>query len=211
MKRFLTLLTIALSLVFINHSCKPDNGEDEFIQGSESGSGSIYGIVTDKVTGEPVKNANVQLRPTGETSLTGTDGRYEFLNIEDGNYSIKVSKNGYTNLIDDYVITVDGTKAMRRDVQIEKFGNIKGTVRSAKTNEGLKNVYITLRRMYSYGGELIETIQSSSYGSYEFKDLEPGKYRLAFERNNYGSTYENITVQSDHTHTLDVYMYYNGE
>ena len=211
MKKFLTLLTIALSLVLINHSCKPDNGEDEFIQGSESGSGSIYGIVTDKVTGEPVKNANVQLRPTGETSLTGTDGRYEFLNIEDGNYSIKVSKNGYTNLIDDYVITVDGTKAMRRDVQIEKFGNIKGTVRSAKTNEGLKNVYITLRRMYSYGGELIETIQSSSYGSYEFKDLEPGKYRLAFERNNYGSTYENITVQSDHTHTLDVYMYYNGE
>ena len=42
MKRFLTLLTIALSLVFVNHSCKPKEEEP----------GSIYGIVTDKATGE---------------------------------------------------------------------------------------------------------------------------------------------------------------
>lgn len=118
MKKLLTLLTIALSLVLINHSCKPQKEGEEFDQ---EFLGSIYGVVTDKATGEPIKNANVQLRPTGETSLTGTDGRYEFLNIEDGNYSINVSKTGYTNLIDDYIITVDGTKAMRRDVQIEKL------------------------------------------------------------------------------------------
>ena len=110
MKRFLTLLTIALSLVLINHSCKPKEEP-----------GSIYGVVTDKATGEPVKNANVQLRPTGETSLTGTDGRYEFLDVKNGEYSISVSKTGYTNLVDDYVIIVDGPKEMRRDVQIEKL------------------------------------------------------------------------------------------
>ena len=111
MKRFLTLLTIALSLVIINHSCKPK--EEEL--------GSIYGVVTDKATGEPVKNANVQLRPSGETSLTGIDGRYEFLDLKNGNYSITVSKTGYTDLVDDYVITVEGSKEMRRDVQIEKL------------------------------------------------------------------------------------------
>ena len=115
MKRFLTLLTIALGLVLINHSCKPDP-EEEIIE-----LGSIYGIVTDKATGEPVKNANVQLRPSGETSLTGNDGRYEFLDLKNGNYSITVSKTGYTDLVDDYVITVEGSKAMRRDVQIEKL------------------------------------------------------------------------------------------
>lgn len=114
MKKFLTLLTIALSLVIINHSCKPKEEE-------ELEPGSIYGVVTDKATGEPVKNANVQLRPTGETSLTGIDGRYEFLDVKNGEYSISVSKTGYTNLVDDYVITVDGPKEMRRDVQIEKL------------------------------------------------------------------------------------------
>lgn len=116
MKKFLTLLTIALSLVIINHSCKPDS-EDELLQES----GSIYGVVTDFATGEPVKNANVQLRPSGETTLTGSDGRYEFLDLPNGNYSITVSKAEYTDLIDDFVITVNGSKAMRRDVQIEKL------------------------------------------------------------------------------------------
>ena len=111
MKKLLTLLTIALSLVLINHSCKPKEEEP----------GSIYGVVTDKATGEPVKNANVQLRPTGETTLTGNDGRYEFLDVKNGEYSISVSKTGYTNLVDDYVIIVDGPKEMRRDVQIEKL------------------------------------------------------------------------------------------
>ena len=109
MKKFLTLLTIALSLVLINHSCKPELP------------GSIYGVVTDKATGEPVKNANVQLRPSGVTTLTGVDGRYEFLDVKNGDYSISVSKTGYTNLVDDYVITVEGSKEMRRDVQIEKL------------------------------------------------------------------------------------------
>ena len=60
MKRFLALLTIAISLVFVNLSCEPDPIE-EF--------GSIYGIITDKATGEPVKNANVQLRPSGEIAV----------------------------------------------------------------------------------------------------------------------------------------------
>lgn len=80
----------------------------------------IYGTVTDFATGEPVVSANVQLRPTGETTLTGTDGRYEFNNIAKGDYSITVSKVEYTDLIDDYVITVD-SRMMRRDVQIKKL------------------------------------------------------------------------------------------
>lgn len=80
----------------------------------------IYGIVSDFATGEPVANANVQLRPTGETTLTGSDGRYEFKGIDKGDYSISVSKVEYTDLIDDYIITVD-SRMMRRDVQIKKL------------------------------------------------------------------------------------------
>ena len=110
MKKILTLLAISFTLIFVCQSCKPDPIEEL---------GSIYGIVTDKATGEPVKSANVQLRPSGETALTGNDGRYEFLDLKNGNYSITVSKTGYTDLIDDYVITIDGSKAIRRDVQIE--------------------------------------------------------------------------------------------
>lgn len=89
--------------------------------GNGNGSGSIYGCVTDFATGDPVRNANVQLRPSGETTLTGYDGMYEFLDIPDGNYSITVSKAEYTDLIDNYVIDVKNGRRMRRDVQIEKL------------------------------------------------------------------------------------------
>ena len=112
MKRIFSLLLFALVFVSMLISCNP-NPEEEL--------GSIYGIVTDKATGEPVKNANVQLRPSGETTLTGNDGRYEFLDLKNGNYSIVVSKTEYTDLIDDYVITIESNKAIRRDVQIEKI------------------------------------------------------------------------------------------
>lgn len=98
-------------------SCTPENPSGS---GTNSFSGSIYGVVTDFATGDPVKNANVQLRPSGETTLTGYDGMYEFLDILDGNYSITVSKAEYTDLIDDYVIDVKNGRRIRRDVQIEK-------------------------------------------------------------------------------------------
>ncbi|MDE7135414.1 MAG: carboxypeptidase-like regulatory domain-containing protein, partial [Muribaculaceae bacterium] len=83
--------------------------------------GSIFGVVTDFATGEPVQNANVQLRPGGETTLTGLDGTYEFLDIPDGRYSITVSKAEYTDLIDDYIIDVKSGRRVRRDVQIKKL------------------------------------------------------------------------------------------
>lgn len=87
----------------------------------DENTGSIYGIVTDKANGKAVENANVILIQTGEATLTGSDGMYEFLNIPDGEYSIKVTKQEYTDLIDDYIIVVSGGKKAKRDVQIEKL------------------------------------------------------------------------------------------
>lgn len=109
-----SLLFICCAMLGCGKEDNPSGG------GNDSGTGSIYGCVTDFATGEPVRNANVQLRPSGETTLTGYDGMYEFLDIPDGNYSITVSKAEYDNLIDDYVIEVKNGRRMRRDVQIEK-------------------------------------------------------------------------------------------
>ena len=57
--------------------------------------GSIYGIVNDADNGEPVSGAHVVLNPGGKTTNTGSDGRYEFLDLEPGQYTIQISKNGY--------------------------------------------------------------------------------------------------------------------
>lgn len=57
--------------------------------------GSIYGIVNDATNGEPVPMAHVSLNPGGKATNTGSDGRYEFLNMELGQYTIQISKSGY--------------------------------------------------------------------------------------------------------------------
>lgn len=87
----------------------------------EQQNGSIYGVITDSATGDPVNNATVQLRPGGETALTGSDGSYEFLEVPVGTYSIKVTKEGYSDLFDDYDIVVASGKPTRRDVKIRKL------------------------------------------------------------------------------------------
>lgn len=108
------LLLVCCTMLGCGKEDNPSGG------GSDSGTGSIYGCVTDFATGEPVKNANVQLRPSGETTLTGYDGHYEFIDVPCGTYSIKVTKDGYSDLIDDYDIVVKNGKQTKRDVQIQK-------------------------------------------------------------------------------------------
>lgn len=107
----LMAMIIIIASCCVWYSCAKDVGEE---------SGSIYGFVTDAATGEAVANANVILIETGEAAITSSNGMYEFPDVSSGNYSIKVSKVEYSDLIDDYVIVVKEGKRVRRDVQIEK-------------------------------------------------------------------------------------------
>lgn len=116
MGRLIRYISILLIFGMVICCGKESEPSDENLKNN-----TIYGVITDFATGEPVQSANVQLRPSGETTLTGYDGTYEFLDISDGTYSITVSKAEYTDLIDDYPITVTDGKRMRRDVQIKKL------------------------------------------------------------------------------------------
>ena len=57
--------------------------------------GSIYGVVADKATGEPIKSAGVELSPGGLKTITGSDGKFQFDNLAPGKYTLFVSKTGY--------------------------------------------------------------------------------------------------------------------
>jgi hypothetical protein len=56
---------------------------------------TLYGVVSDHETGEPIANANVVLAPGGKTKTTGTDGSYEFQDLDPAQYTITVQKTGY--------------------------------------------------------------------------------------------------------------------
>ena len=57
--------------------------------------GSIAGYVTDANNGEPLRNVDVTLSPVGLSAVSGSDGRYEFLDLTEGRYTVQASKPGY--------------------------------------------------------------------------------------------------------------------
>lgn len=59
-------------------------------------SGDIQGVVKDYQDGHLISNCQVSLTPSGKMTSTDNVGKYEFLDIEPGEYTLVFSKAGYT-------------------------------------------------------------------------------------------------------------------
>ena len=110
-KHFIQLAALLLVCCMM-FGCTPDN--------VDSGVGSIFGIVTDKSTGDCVPNAGVELMPKGLKTVTGSDGSFEFADIDPGQYNLFITKVGYQDLKSSAIIVKSGEQA-KGDVQIEKL------------------------------------------------------------------------------------------
>ncbi len=85
MKKTTVFLSVLFaSILLILNSCVP-----------EISVGSIQGIVTNAKNNEPIQGVNISLSPTGLSAVTGSDGRYEFNNLQEGNYTVQGVKKGY--------------------------------------------------------------------------------------------------------------------
>lgn len=57
--------------------------------------GDVYGTIKDSLTGEPIRNAEVILSPTNMSTISGSDGHFEFHSLEAKQYTISVASSGY--------------------------------------------------------------------------------------------------------------------
>ena len=57
--------------------------------------GGIYGTVLDKEDGEPIRNAEISLSPGGKNTVVGSNGTYEFVDLEPRLYTVNVTADGY--------------------------------------------------------------------------------------------------------------------
>ena len=58
--------------------------------------GMIYGIVSDRYTGQPVKGAEVRCKGDGKkTTNTDASGYYELSNLKDGKWKVEIKAKGY--------------------------------------------------------------------------------------------------------------------
>lgn len=58
-------------------------------------SATLTGRVFNPATGEYVRNAEVRLSPSGESTISGDEGRYRFANLPAGSFTISVAYTGY--------------------------------------------------------------------------------------------------------------------
>lgn len=82
---------------------------------------SLYGVVTDLASGEPVGNAGVELLPLGLKSVTGSDGTFEFTNIEEGTYRLLITKTGYQDHTSNDIVVNAKSDGSTHSIQIEKL------------------------------------------------------------------------------------------
>lgn len=57
--------------------------------------GSISGTIRDANTGNPIYNAEIMLSPGNKTTVSGSDGNFEFNNLESKQYTLNVTATGY--------------------------------------------------------------------------------------------------------------------
>lgn len=85
MKKYFYLLIVIVSCYIVS-SCVKDDVPT---------TGNIVGVVKDYSTSETLQGCLVTLTPSGLSTSTGTDGRYEFSGISTESYTLEFSKEGY--------------------------------------------------------------------------------------------------------------------
>ncbi len=147
--------------------------------------GSIAGSVSDKTTGEPVATVNVSLSPGGQSTVTGSDGTFNFPELEAGEYVFAIRKKGYLSH-DGKFIVIPGMETPVH-LLIERIP-AKVSVDKDTLDFGSTKNLLSFQIVNSAYGELEWTIvQSCSW----VKEIQPFQGTLG-----YGKT-ETITVTID--------------
>ncbi len=83
---FMLLLTVAVGLMA--SSCDMEK-YDSFT--------TLTGFVLDKTTNSPLDGVTITLSPGGKNMVTGTDGYFEFANMDAQQYNISAQRQGYVS------------------------------------------------------------------------------------------------------------------
>ena len=78
--------------------------------------GKIIGTVTDATTGEPISNVTMTLSPSGKSATTGSDGIFEFNDLEAVQYKMQARHANYKT--DTKTVTVLAGEIVRGDMQL---------------------------------------------------------------------------------------------
>jgi hypothetical protein len=106
MKKIIYLILIAALIC----GCAKNGGNEE--EGENSSVTKIHGTVV--ASGEPINAAAILLTPGGGVKITGSDGMYEFTDLQPGKYELKVFKEDFQS----FNTSVDMTQGKDEEVVV---------------------------------------------------------------------------------------------
>ncbi|MHC1727281.1 MAG: DUF1566 domain-containing protein [Syntrophobacteraceae bacterium] len=148
---------------------------------------NIRGTVTEN--GAPLAGVTVMLSgPASMTTQTGPDGKFWFIGLGRGSYTIKPELDECTFSPSSRTVQMDGANITGRDfAATRKTYSLTGSVKDSE-GKGIPQVTMTL------GGALNKTATTSTTGYYKFTGLPSGSYTLTPGKNYWFFTPEERTV-----------------
>ena len=207
MKNNLSVLIILFVVIFSSCSLGTSNGLKQ--------KGSIYGIVVESSSTEPLAGLGVELYRVGYDhnslflkTVTFDDGHFEFTDLDPDEYLIKVVATGYDESSTEYYVTVEAGRQARVDMQVKRVETHMSVITHEPKVEGQK-VTLSLTVNYSSGnspnekGFLNSTndnpivhgnqVKVSWGSSTTISNLASGTYYVvAYAINDYGIAYGEI-------------------
>ena len=104
MKRLVSFIISGILCVSMLASEKPSAN----VAGSTEASvenAFISGVVVDKITGEPLAGVEVKMIGSNEKVFTDFDGNFQFTNLPQGAYAIKIDYISYENVVENVYAT----------------------------------------------------------------------------------------------------------
>ncbi|GAA4876753.1 hypothetical protein GCM10023310_65670 [Paenibacillus vulneris] len=129
--------------------------------------GSVSGIVSNSSNGTPVEGAAVDIRlsntfgPVLQTVSTTPSGTYSNGNLVPGNYTITVSKDGFTSQITSFDVVSNQNTTIDFNLQ-PVAATIVGTVSESSTDKPAAGVVIVISDENS---TVVDTVQTGTTGS----------------------------------------------
>lgn len=150
--------------------------------------GSVAGVVTDAVSGDPVAGATVAIPSEGLTRTSGEDGNYKF-NLDPGSYTIEIEAFGYAP--ESFGVSIVAGQTADGDRALDRLpgASLGGVVLSSAGFTPLPGAGLEL-----LGTPLSATSDGS--GGYAFSFVPAGTYTLRAERFGFGAAVLDVDVEA---------------
>ena len=154
----------------------------------EDAYGTIYGIVTDKTTGEPVIAGSVELMVESSVltrTITGSDGHKEFRDLKPRHYVVRIISAGYRQQT--YNLIVEPGRTTNGDILLERQPTYLSVVTNPVSNITATSAVVIIR--YSRAYNFFDPRDGSGSNNATHSHTEERPNGIIISQRDNGSTY----------------------